>query len=194
LALPPEDLIAHSTVLVCSRLQLTVTLAMNRLIIADELPPAMLAGATLIVVANMLAPRKQRSAAESCRDSRQGSLTQRRYGAKERGRRKHNCSMPLLTRPPNGDILRSRSGSMQIELSDQTIRDVQALLAKRGEGVDVSAFVNQTLQRAVFFETVREVKRQNEGVDSLELDRLIDEAVADARSELRGPTSHANGA
>jgi hypothetical protein len=175
-------------------LQLTVTLAMNRLIIADELPPAMLAGATLIVLANMLAPRKQRSAAESCRDSRQGSLTQRRYGAKERGRRKHNCSMPLLTRPPNGDILRSRSGSMQIELSDQTIRDVQALLAKRGEGVDVSAFVDRTLQRALFFETVREVKQQNAGVDPAKLDQLIDEAVEAVRAKRKGTNPDANGA
>jgi Ribbon-helix-helix domain len=70
---------------------------------------------------------------------------------------------------------------VQIELSDQTARDVQALLAERGGGVDMSAFVNQTLQRAVFFETVRETKRQNEGIDSVELDRLIDVAVANAR-------------
>jgi hypothetical protein len=83
---------------------------------------------------------------------------------------------------------------MQIELSDQTARDVQALLAQRGGHVDVSAFVNQTLQRAVFFETVREIKQQNEGVDSVELERLIDEAVANARSESRGSAPHANGA
>lgn len=83
---------------------------------------------------------------------------------------------------------------MQIELSDQTARDVQTLLAQRGGGVDVSAFVNQTMQRAVFFETVREIKRQNEGVDPVELERLIDDAVAHARSELRGSAPHANGA
>ena len=58
---------------------------------------------------------------------------------------------------------------MQIELPDQTILDVQALLAKRGEGADVSAFVDLTLQRALFFETVREVKRQNAGVDPIGL-------------------------
>ena len=74
---------------------------------------------------------------------------------------------------------------MQIELSDQTIRDVQALLAKRGERVDVSAFVDRTLQRALFFETVREVKRQNAGVDPDELDRLIDEAVEAVRSDRK---------
>lgn len=69
---------------------------------------------------------------------------------------------------------------MQIELPDQTIRDVQAFLSQRGEGVDVSAFVNRTLQRALFFETVREVKRRNAGVDQAELERLIDQAVEEA--------------
>ncbi len=83
---------------------------------------------------------------------------------------------------------------MQIELSDQTIRDVQALLAKRGEGVDVSTFVDRTLQRALFFETVREVKQQNTGTDPDELDRLIDEAVEAARADRRGTHPHANGA
>jgi hypothetical protein len=83
---------------------------------------------------------------------------------------------------------------VQIELSDQTIRDVQALLAKRGEGVDVSAFVDRTLQRAVFFETVREVKQQNAGVDPAELDQLIDEAVEAVRAERKGTNPDANGA
>lgn len=83
---------------------------------------------------------------------------------------------------------------MQIELSDQTIRDVQALLAKRGEGVDVSTFVDRTLQRALFFETVREVKRQNIGTHPDELDRLIDEAVEAVRAERRGTRPDVNGA
>ena len=83
---------------------------------------------------------------------------------------------------------------MQIELSDQTIRDVKALLAQRGEGVDVSAFVDRTLQRALFFETVREVKRQNAGANPDEIDRMIDEAVEAARAERKGSRPDANGA
>lgn len=47
-----------------SYLQVPVTLAMNWLIVADEMPPAMLAGATLIVLANMLALGKRSPAAE----------------------------------------------------------------------------------------------------------------------------------
>lgn len=81
---------------------------------------------------------------------------------------------------------------MQIELSDQTIRDVQSLLAKRGEGVDVSAFVDRTLQRALFFETVREVKQQNIDTDPDELDRLIDEAVKAVRAERNGTNPDAD--
>ena len=81
---------------------------------------------------------------------------------------------------------------MQIELSDQTIRDVQALLAKRGEGVDVSGFVDRTLQRALFFETVREVKQQNAGVDPAKLDQLIDEAVEAVHAERKGTRIDAN--
>ena len=80
---------------------------------------------------------------------------------------------------------------MQIELPDQTVRDVEAMLAMRGEQGDVSAFVNRTLQRALFFETVREVKHRNAGVDPDELDRLIDEAVVAVRSERKRTNSDA---
>ncbi|MEX2168886.1 MAG: hypothetical protein WD851_06225 [Pirellulales bacterium] len=66
---------------------------------------------------------------------------------------------------------------MQIELPDQTIRDVQTMLAKRGEAPDIAQYVDQTLQRALFFDTVREIKTQNVGVDPDELERLIDQAV-----------------
>lgn len=83
---------------------------------------------------------------------------------------------------------------MQIELPDQTVRDLETMLAKRGENSDVSQYIDRTLQRALFFETVREVKRQNAGLDPDELDRLIDEAVMAVRAERRGTTPDANGA
>lgn len=74
---------------------------------------------------------------------------------------------------------------MQLELPDQTIRELETMLAKRGEGTSLSEFLDRIIQRALFFETVREVKRQNAGVDPNELDRLIDEAVDAVRSEAR---------
>ena len=83
---------------------------------------------------------------------------------------------------------------MQIQLPDETIRDVQAMLAKRGENGDVSEYIDRTLQRALFFETVREIKRQNAGVDPDELDRLIDDAVEAVRAERNGTTRDADGA
>ena len=83
---------------------------------------------------------------------------------------------------------------MQIELPDKTIRDVEAMLAKRGQNGNVSDFIDRTLQRALFFETVRDIKRQNAGADTQELDRLIDEAVAAARFERGRINPDANGA
>jgi len=70
---------------------------------------------------------------------------------------------------------------MQINLPDQTVRNIQAMLAQRGDSLDVSAYVDRTLQRALFFDTVREIKKTNAGADPVELERLIDEAVSAVR-------------
>ncbi len=83
---------------------------------------------------------------------------------------------------------------MQVELPDKTIRDVESLLAKRGQNGDVSEFIDRTLQRALFFETVRDVKRQNAGANPQELDRLIDEAVTAARAQRSRTNPDAKGA
>lgn len=84
--------------------------------------------------------------------------------------------------------------AMRIELPDKTVRDVEAMLAKRGENGNLSEFIDRTLQRTLFFETVREVKRQNAGVDPRELDRLIDEAVQAVRANGTRATPDENGA
>jgi Arc/MetJ-type ribon-helix-helix transcriptional regulator len=81
---------------------------------------------------------------------------------------------------------------MQVELPDKTIRDVEAMLAKRGKNGNVSEFIDRTLQRALFFETVREVKHQNAGADAQEIDRLIDEAIATARANGSRTNPNAN--
>jgi hypothetical protein len=83
---------------------------------------------------------------------------------------------------------------MQVELPDKTVRDVEATLAKRGQNGNVSEFIDRTLQRALFFETVCDVKRQNTGANPQELDQLIDEAVAAARAERSRTYPDANGA
>lgn len=83
---------------------------------------------------------------------------------------------------------------MQVEIPDQTVRDIQAMLAKRGQNGNVSQFIDKTVQRALFFDTVREVKRQNAGIDPDELDRLINEALKAARAESKRTTPDADGA
>ncbi len=83
---------------------------------------------------------------------------------------------------------------MRIELPDQTVRDVETLLAQRGDNGNVSEFIDRTLQRALFFETVREVKHQNAGVDPQSLERLVDEAVTAVRAERTRAIPDANGA
>lgn len=74
---------------------------------------------------------------------------------------------------------------MQIDVPDQTVLDVQAMLARTGGNANLTEYVDRTLRRAIFFDTVREVKRQNAGVDADELEHLIDEAVEAVRSETR---------
>lgn len=72
---------------------------------------------------------------------------------------------------------------MQIDIPEEIVRDVQTMLSRQGAPVDVSAFVNHTLKRAVFFETVREVQRQNAVADPHELQDIIDHAVDAVRTE-----------
>jgi hypothetical protein len=74
---------------------------------------------------------------------------------------------------------------MQIDLSDQTMRDVEAMLARTGGKANLTEYVDRTLKRAVFFDTVREVKRQNAGIDPQELEDLIDDAVDAVRSDRK---------
>lgn len=74
---------------------------------------------------------------------------------------------------------------MQINLPDQTIRDVQELLTRQGSALDVAAFVDRTLQRALFFEAAREIKQRNQGVDPQELQAEIDAAVEAVRAAAR---------
>ena len=75
--------------------------------------------------------------------------------------------------------------SQQINISDETYRDVQAMLASSGETVDVDAFVDRTLQKRLFFETVRRIQDRNEDVDPDVLQQEIDEAIADVRDARR---------
>jgi len=75
--------------------------------------------------------------------------------------------------------------TQQINISDDNYREVQAILASRGESVNVDEYVNRTLSRNLFFETVRNIKDRTKDVDPDELDQIIEEAVEAARAERR---------
>jgi len=75
--------------------------------------------------------------------------------------------------------------AQQINISDDTYRNVQAMLVSRGEKTSVDEFVNCTLNRSLFFETVQDIKARTKDVDPDELDQIIDEAVETARAERR---------
>lgn len=84
--------------------------------------------------------------------------------------------------------------SQQINISDETYRDVQAMLASGGDTVDVDAFVNRTLQKRLFFETVRKIQDRNKDVDPDVLQQEIDEAIADVREARRKESGTSPGA
>lgn len=63
------------------------------------------------------------------------------------------------------------------------------MLSHRAEAIDVTAYIDKTVRRAIFFKTTREIKRQNADADPDELRALIDEATAAARAEASGDAS-----
>ena len=83
--------------------------------------------------------------------------------------------------------------TQQINISDDNYREVKSILASRGENVDVDEFVNRTLSRELFFETVRNVKARTVDVDPDDLEQIIEEAVEVARTERRKQTPGADG-
>jgi hypothetical protein len=80
----------------------------------------------------------------------------------------------------------------QINISDDNYREVKSILASRGENVDVDEFVNRTLSRELFFETVRSVKARAKEVDPGDLEQIIEEAVEAAKAERRKQTPGAD--
>ena len=59
------------------------------------------------------------------------------------------------------------------------------MLASTGEAMNVDEYVNRTLNRDLFFKTVRDIKAQTKDVDPDKLDAIIEEAVDAARAERR---------
>lgn len=71
-----------------------------------------------------------------------------------------------------------------LSIPEQTDRAVRIYLARTGmKKGSLSAFVDEAVRARVFRLTVESIKKENAGVDPNELQRLIDEAVDQARAD-----------
>ena len=75
---------------------------------------------------------------------------------------------------------------MKIDLPDETIRSVEAVIAERGADGNVSTYIDRTVKRALFFDTARQVRQRNADLAPDELQQLIDNAVEEVRTESGG--------
>ena len=70
-----------------------------------------------------------------------------------------------------------------LSIPDETDRAVRTYLARSGlKKGDLSKFVDKAVRRQVFALIVKDVKERNADVDQEELQKLIDEAVEQARA------------
>jgi Ribbon-helix-helix domain len=73
-----------------------------------------------------------------------------------------------------------------LKVSRDTDRDLRAFLAERGgRKGDLSRFVERAVRRQMFRETLREVWERNAHLDPDEVQRIVDEAVAEVRRARR---------
>lgn len=70
---------------------------------------------------------------------------------------------------------------MKITLPDSTVRDIKAFLAQSGQNLDVTEFVKRSVHKSMLAVVVGNIYQRNQSEDSEELDRVIDDAVRDAR-------------
>ena len=72
---------------------------------------------------------------------------------------------------------------MQINLPRQAIEAVKTYLLQSVRGDDIGEFVDQSVQRALFFWLAEDVRQRNACVSADDLDAAIDEAVKNARRQ-----------
>lgn len=71
-----------------------------------------------------------------------------------------------------------------LSIPDETDRTVRTYLARTGlKKGDLSKFVNTAVRRQVFALVVQDVKRRNADADPAELEKLVEEAVEQARAD-----------
>jgi hypothetical protein len=88
---------------------------------------------------------------------------------------------------------RQQAVRWSITVSKETDRSVRTLLGaeaiKKG---DMSRFVEDAVRWRVFHRTVEDIKARNIGMESGELQRIVDEAVTEVRAERRSGRKRSN--
>lgn len=73
-----------------------------------------------------------------------------------------------------------------IKVSKETDLSLRTYLGAQGmKKGDLSKFIEDAVRWRMFQQTVQEIKARNAGMDSGEVERIIDEAVAEVRAERR---------
>ena len=73
-----------------------------------------------------------------------------------------------------------------LKVSRATDLALRTLLATRGgRKGDLSRFVEQAVNREVLRETVRDIWERNAGIDAADIERLIEEELAEVRRAVR---------
>ena len=74
-----------------------------------------------------------------------------------------------------------------LKISRETDIALRTFLAERGgKKGDLSRFVEEAVNRAVLRETIREIRERNAGIDPTEIERIVDEELAEVRRARRG--------
>lgn len=73
-----------------------------------------------------------------------------------------------------------------VKVSPETDRSLRSYLGQHGmKKGDLSKFIERAVQKEILTQTATEVKRRNTDLTGDQLQALIDEAVADVRTEIR---------
>ena len=71
---------------------------------------------------------------------------------------------------------------MNINLPDETVAELRAMLKRQGDESDVETYVQRTLSKRLLFETITEARVQTAEHDPAEVSRSINEALRAARA------------
>ena len=76
-----------------------------------------------------------------------------------------------------------------VKVSAETDRSLRSYLGQHGmKKGDLSKFIERAVQKEILAQTAAEIKQRNADLTAVQLQALIDEAIAGARKEARAAT------